>query len=1173
MTTVSRKTRILFIQPDLNDQAGLEVRKELRNLDQALLLERKGAVWEWELLPAAQLTDLAQGLARYQPDIVHYAGHGGAQGELYFDPNEDKKNSVALSAEDFAETLRIHQARPHTPRVRLVVLAACHTERTAQLAVEHVDCAIGMSDAIGDDALVKVLTPNFYAALARGDAVQDAVENARIALRSQEYGEDAAMVQLFARAGMDQARLVLTGLSQPPAVDSQAHEQYLHALFRQKWAAVRMKLFDPRIVDVVPLPQIYSPLPVDFSIRLKPDKHGRVDSWWCGRGRQERGEREAKEAWEQVLNERIEGATSKETLPDRQEQSHTWADLQADENALQPLLTLASEQARQQSTDRRGERKTEPIQWQAEAEHAALVQRRFVLIGDPGSGKSTFLRHLALSWAAGRLAGMGETRTRLDSGAYLELNFASSWSGPPVTPIYIELRSLVETFTPLPEGEDLPDMPGLVTFEDYLRSQLAAMGCAAAFDGLLALLESGRAAILLDGLDEVSDADDHRRRMQVQHFVGALQKAFDQAPIMVTSRPYAYRLDTPEDPERWELKGFGYTTLVPLEPERQRSMARRVFACLRPDDRRRADQFLAALPSVPPDLPCNPLLLTLLAAVSLRRPPQEPHALPKTRGELYDRALTLLIEDWVKEHNERFVARDDIGLDSPDLRRALQLVARRAQERSTERNQAVLIERTDFYAALDDIGKGETTPKLVQHLQWTAGMLLDQAEQSPGAMASPAPGRFRFLHLSFQEYLAACDMLFRPGTVHARSGRPLWDERPFPDALVQRVLQAPRLWANVLRLAVDVLLAKERGADAWELLALCCQPYQKEGSTASAGLLALDVAHKAGLFTAEPPWAVQHCYQMICAAAKRALEDHPRDGHPGLTPEQRDIAGQLLGSGAFPGHDGRQGVGLRQDGLPDIAWVKVPELDAKGKGEWTYQSRRHRPLDTFWIARYPITYAQFQVFLDAEDGFKEDRWWKGLAASAEHRARWDGQQFKHWNHPRVRVSWWNAMAFCAWLTAKARQRPGLLPQGGCSGDWRITLPTEQQWEKAARGHDGRQYPWGGNKYRSGYANINETLRQVGPHYLQKSSAVGMYPQGVSPYGVADLSGNVWEWCLNEYESGKTDPGGDATRVLRGGSWDNLPDFAAVPFRHHNRPGTHGNFHGFRVVVVGWRPNA
>ncbi len=168
------------------------------------------------------------------------------------------------------------------------------------------------------------------------------------------------------------------------------------------------------------------------------------------------------------------------------------------------------------------------------------------MIGDPGSGKSTFLRHLALSWAAGLLRGMGETSTRLNNGARLNLDFGTPWSGPSVTPVYIELRPLVETFAALPAGDDLPDMPDLATFEDYLRGQLAAMKCDAFFDDLIALLESGRAAILLDGLDEVSDADDHRRRRQVQHFVAALQRAFDRAPIIVTARPYAYRLDNPD---------------------------------------------------------------------------------------------------------------------------------------------------------------------------------------------------------------------------------------------------------------------------------------------------------------------------------------------------------------------------------------------------------------------------------------------------------------------------------------------------------------------------------------------------------------------------------------------------------------------------------------------------
>src|SRR5215475_11117084 len=92
------------------------------------------------------------------------------------------------------------------------------------------------------------------------------------------------------------------------------------------------------------------------------------------------------------------------------------------------------------------------------------------------------------------------------------------------------------------------------------------------------------------------------------------------------------------------------------------------------------------------------------------------------------------------------------------------------------------------------------------------------------------------------------------------------------------------------------------------------------------------------------------------------------------------------------------------------------------------------------------------------------------------------------------------MAFCRWLSYKI----------GCE----IRLPTEQEWEKAARGPEGFVYPWG-NKYVSGNANIDETWSKAGPYSLKQTSPVGMYPQSMSPYGALEMSGNVWEWCANE----------------------------------------------------------
>jgi formylglycine-generating enzyme required for sulfatase activity len=334
----------------------------------------------------------------------------------------------------------------------------------------------------------------------------------------------------------------------------------------------------------------------------------------------------------------------------------------------------------------------------------------------------------------------------------------------------------------------------------------------------------------------------------------------------------------------------------------------------------------------------------------------------------------------------------------------------------------------------------------------------------------------------------------------------------------------------------------------------------RTGDAAGAIPLALQVVEETRLLAAEPERRLAAFCTDLCSVATAALTDVAR-----FTPEQRDIAGRLLGSGPFPGHDTRKGVGVRPDGLPDIDWKPVPN-----DGKFIYQEKQRRTEPDFWIARYPVTYAQYRAFLEAPDGFRNRHWWDGLAAPKGHADAPGKQRFQYWNHPAENVSWYDAIAFCRWLTARAREHPDLLPDGLRGRDgWRITLPTEWQWEKAALGCDGRQFPWG-PEYKQGYANIGETYgRQVGPHYLQKTSAVGMYPQGASPYGVLDLSGNVWEWCLNEYDRPeRTQEEGDANRVLRGSSWNVIVEYASALARlRHWNDLRNDHYVGFRLVAV------
>ena len=260
------------------------------------------------------------------------------------------------------------------------------------------------------------------------------------------------------------------------------------------------------------------------------------------------------------------------------------------------------------------------------------------------------------------------------------------------------------------------------------------------------------------------------------------------------------------------------------------------------------------------------------------------------------------------------------------------------------------------------------------------------------------------------------------------------------------------------------------------------------------------------------------------------MTDVSRHPHPAA----RAAIGRALGR--F-GLDQRHGVGVRADGLPEIDWIYIPE------GESIYQDNERQRLPGFHIARYPITHAQFQAFINA-GGYEEARWWQGLAGriDAPWKPEWDEP-----NSPREIVSWYEAVAFCHWLSARL--------------GYAITLPTEQQWERAARGGDGREYPWG-DGYWAGYANCDENV------YVARTTAVGLYPHAPSQEGVLDLAGNVWEWCLNEYsQPDNVQIGGAVSRVLRGGSWNDLPWSCRAAYRYGIDPDYRNFNFGFRVCYV------
>jgi len=285
---------------------------------------------------------------------------------------------------------------------------------------------------------------------------------------------------------------------------------------------------------------------------------------------------------------------------------------------------------------------------------------------------------------------------------------------------------------------------------------------------------------------------------------------------------------------------------------------------------------------------------------------------------------------------------------------------------------------------------------------------------------------------------------------------------------------------------------------------------------------------------------------------------------PRYEPKKRANIGRKLAELGDP----RPGVGLRPDGLPDIAWSETipPDNYPIGGDKNAYQSL---PAETyeltyrFRVAKYPVTNAQFQAFMDADEaGYNNPAYWTraGLQWKGDRRApdEYGDPNFRLANHPRIYVRWYEAMAFCAWLTQRY-QDAGLI-----QADEVIRLPQEKEWEIAARGEKGLFYPYD-NEFDAEKGNTRKTG-------ISQTSAVGIFPGGVSWCGAHDLSGNVWEWCLNPYaepDSGLSEEHwhSDAVRVLRGGSWDDHYNCARAASRRQLRSQPQVQLFWFSVVLL------
>jgi formylglycine-generating enzyme required for sulfatase activity len=357
---------------------------------------------------------------------------------------------------------------------------------------------------------------------------------------------------------------------------------------------------------------------------------------------------------------------------------------------------------------------------------------------------------------------------------------------------------------------------------------------------------------------------------------------------------------------------------------------------------------------------------------------------------------------------------------------------------------------------------------------------------------------------------------------------------------------------------------------------------------------------------------------------RRWLTELVKDGQ--LAARERAEAGDVLGRLG----DHRLGVGTiiveskdEPGVLPDIHWIEVPAgsflMGSAKSDEMAYddeypQHELHLP--TFYIARYPITNAQYRPFVE-DGGYDEPRYWTeecwawrtgerepdlSVIDDEEWRRKyadwlaerpverrdkpfwWDHPRWGLPNRPVVGVSWYEALAYCQWLREQL-QVPDYTLQVWRNGRLEtlnlkpetltVRLPSEAEWEKAARGTDGRRWPWG-NEWVEGRANTEEAN-------VEETSPVGAFPEGGSPWGAMDMAGNVWEWTRTAW--GHTDPWnrpdysypydpsdgrGDVSAadwlVMRGGSWHDDRRAGRCACRDYFVPDIFYFNVGLRVVV-------
>ncbi|HEY1016210.1 MAG TPA: SUMF1/EgtB/PvdO family nonheme iron enzyme [Herpetosiphonaceae bacterium] len=690
-----------------------------------------------------------------------------------------------------------------------------------------------------------------------------------------------------------------------------------------------------------------------------------------------------------------------------------------------------------------------------EVEELLAVRPRLILLGGPGSGKSTVLWMVAWQIAAARLSQVLSTTAPLLLG---------SLGG--VLPIVIPATTFAQLLADCPA----PDDPVLGGLRQWLKIQYGVDGWVLVPVGLI----GGPILLLVDGLDEVAAPARPTLLAALDHCAARYPtlRLVITCRTLIWTNPLAASITAAD----WEVR-----TILPWRPGQIRhALAQWHQVWLRAGmNTAQADQTYAAVlqqlvgseeqsptPTVA-TLAETPLLCTMLVSMVLAA-----QQLPPDRGALYEQATRLLLDGWdaQKEQPIGMPALVPMGPATDQVRALIDRLAYEALAAAGPQDGLPSIAegqlRDQFVATLRAQGSPqphEDAAKCVQVLRERGGLL------HPGS-----EGQLVFPHRTFHEYAA---------------GRHLLLHRSLADILS---LAADPAWHEPLLLGSHVLM--QQGGMALDRLELVLRRLSEPGESPASPL---DAAAYRGLMRAaelgeERDWKVlQHA-----RVAVTPIQHRLRDGlqrlladrrHP-LPIQERERAGILLGHLGDPRYpttldDWRAAIALARSGRTNGYFCKVPAgtywigSDPREPESLPYEWPRRQLIlpQPFWIGRYPITNAQ----------------WAALTPIPAYRQKVGQDQP---NQPVHSMSWDEVAAWCQELST-AVQAP-------------LRLPTALEWEMAARGPQGFIYPWG-NTWRNDRAAICPPDQHV--QHSPYAPAVGCYPAGAAPCGAQDMAGSVWEW--------------------------------------------------------------